>query len=218
MSPPLDDASDPISRLEVEAVLHGAYRWVERRLYELTGAWAGANDVAPEVRVHLFEMSARHAWHAELWEERLPVLAGVDPDALTQPLGSALGRLVDALGTVGTDEAGGGRQLARLAALYRVVLPRLVVTYRAHLGRLAGVPPGPAARALVLVLRDEEEQQWEGESILQRLLATAGDVERVASVQRLLELLVVGSGGGKGLLPWWETEKAGFGLSSARPT
>jgi hypothetical protein len=39
------------------------------------------------VQVHLDAQSMRHAWHAELFAERLPVLAGADPDGLTRALG-----------------------------------------------------------------------------------------------------------------------------------
>ena len=38
------------------------------------------------VQVHLDAQSMRHAWHAELFADRLPVRAGVDPDALDPPL------------------------------------------------------------------------------------------------------------------------------------
>ena len=39
------------------------------------------------VQVHLDAQSMRHAWHAELWAERLPVLAGADPDGLDHAVG-----------------------------------------------------------------------------------------------------------------------------------
>jgi hypothetical protein len=117
----------------------GAYCWVERRLFELTGAWS-AEATPPEVRIHLDVVSGQHGWHAGLWADRLPVLDGVDHDALTRPGGPVMGPLIDELarqqGTAG-----------RLAGLYRVVVPRLIVTYDRHLGRAtaAADAPGPAA-------------------------------------------------------------------------
>ena len=73
----------------------GEYRWIENALYGLLGAWVTDMPVAA-VQVHLDAQSMRHAWHAELWADRLPVLAGADPDALTVP-SAASGALFAAL-------------------------------------------------------------------------------------------------------------------------
>ncbi len=70
--------------LDQAAALAGRYRWVEQRLFELTGSWAPA-AAAPAAGVLLDALSLQHAWHAELWAERLPVLDGADHDALTRP-------------------------------------------------------------------------------------------------------------------------------------
>ena len=56
----------------------GEYRWIENALYALLGEWVTDMPVAA-VQVHLDGQSLRHAWHAELWADRLPVLAGDDP-------------------------------------------------------------------------------------------------------------------------------------------
>ena len=72
------------------AALVGEYRWIESALYRLLGEWVTDMTVAP-VQVHLDAQSMRHAWHAELWAERLPVFAGADPDALTVPSGAPAG-------------------------------------------------------------------------------------------------------------------------------
>ena len=81
----VDEVSLPVVGV---ATLLGAYRWTEHRLFELTGAWA-AEPAPPAVRVHFDVVSGEHAWHAELWAARLPVLDWFDPDAVTGPLGSA---------------------------------------------------------------------------------------------------------------------------------
>ena len=170
----------------------GAYRWAEQRLFRLTGGWAGAPSVSDSVRVHLFEMSAQHAWHAELWAQRLPVLAGMDPERLTRPLGRSMGPVLTAVGLGEADERDW------LTGLYRVALPRLLVTYREHLARVAPVAEAPVARALALVVRDEHEQLLAGEALLQSLLVTAEGVRRAAELQRSLETLLVGTGAGAG--------------------
>ena len=68
--------------LDDTAALVGEYRWIEAALYRLLGEWVGDMPIAA-VQVHLDAQSMRHAWHAELWSDRLPVLAGADPDGWT---------------------------------------------------------------------------------------------------------------------------------------
>jgi hypothetical protein len=181
----------------------GAYRWAERRLFELSGAWA-VEATSSDARIHLDVASGQHAWHAELWAARLPVLDGADHDALTRPAGPALGPLFDELaGVPGT--------VARLAALSRVVLPRLIITYDRHLRRAAVSTDAPAVRALRLVLRDELEAWQAGEALLEQLLVRPEDAAAAASVQSRLEATVVASWGGSGLLAWSDAPGQGGG-------
>ncbi len=94
----------PSLDLLAAAEMIGGYRWLEHRLFEITGAWsAQAHD--PGVRLHLFEASHQHAWHAQLWADRLPQLDQLDPEALSVPYGPAAGSLIDALGAVGSSAA-----------------------------------------------------------------------------------------------------------------
>lgn len=178
-----DEATGGDRRLTLHeaAARHGAYRWVERRLYELTGRWSGAPLVPPHVRVHLFEASAQHAWHAQLWGDRLPVLAGTDAETWTRPLGAVLEPLLDALEEAGPRAADAGVDGERggagggagdppvvrgIAALYRVVLPGLLASYARHRFALGEVADRPAIRALALVVRDEEDQLAAGARLL----------------------------------------------------
>ena len=62
----------------------GEYRWIENALYAMLGEWVTDMPVAA-VQVHLDGQSLRHAWHADLWADRLPVLAGTDPAGVTAP-------------------------------------------------------------------------------------------------------------------------------------
>ncbi len=188
------DASWPLT-LERSAALVGAYRWVEDRLFRLTGAWAAEPGPAA-VQVHLDEVSGRHAWHAQLWADRLPVLDWFDPDAATGPMGPAAGPLLDAVGALPPDPAG------RLAALYRIVVPRLLVGYDRHLVRTATAADGPVVRALRLVRRDHVDSWRAGESLLQGVLVGPGEAATAAAVQRDLEAALVTTGAGPGLFPW----------------
>jgi hypothetical protein len=198
------------------AALVGEYRWIEYALYVLLGRWV--EDVPlPSVQVHLDAQSMRHAWHAELWGDRLPVLSGSDHDRLTVPsrptaalfrlLGAAIpagvSRLDDGITAgpeidVGTPDLPGA--LPRLAGLYRVVVPRLVVSYGQHLAITSEPTDGPVIRALRLVLNDEMEDWRAGERLVQRLMARPHDVAAVSDYQRRLESALVGAGARSGLV------------------
>ncbi len=201
-------------RLHVLAAHYGAYRWVERRLFELTGAWAAAPGLPDEAQVLCFEASAQHAWHAELWEARLPVLAGVDRERLTRPLGPTVEPLLahlapDAVG--GADEGAGRRFLVGLA---RVVLPLLLASYRGLGRRLVPVADGPAIRALTLVLRDEEEELAAVQPMVDAFLATPEAAQEAEEWTRALgepaSLLqsALQTGENDGLFPWSEGDAA----------
>ena len=64
---------------DVTAALVGEYRWIETKLFATLGGWVTDMPVAG-VQVHLDAQSMRHAWHADLFADRLPVRAGIDPE------------------------------------------------------------------------------------------------------------------------------------------
>jgi len=180
--------------LSVTASLVGGYRWIEQRLFELLGAWA-AEATRPELRAHLDEQSARHAWHASLWADRLPVRDGVSADELTVAPAVAA-RVLAVLDESRSETA------PLMAGLYRVVLPRLVTGYTRHLGATAPVSDGPVIRALGLVLTDEIEDWHAGERVVQGLLTRPDDVAPVSALVQTLESAAVEAGTGTGLTGW----------------
>jgi hypothetical protein len=211
---PQSDTSLP---WDLTAALVGEYRWIETTLFATLGGWVTDMPVAG-VQVHLDAQSMRHAWHAELFADRLPLRAGVDPDALTRP-SAAAATLFAALDGIDVPDEGPGSTwppadqeraprpgaLPRLAGLYRVVLPRLVTTYTRHLRVVAPVADAPLARALRLVLRDGVEDWLAGERLVQRLVTRPHDVAAVYGFQEHLESVAVAAGAHSGLveLPAW---------------
>lgn len=155
--------------LEEAAARHGAYLWVERRLFELTGAWTGVPGIAAAARIHLFEASARHAWHAELWRERLPLVAGFDVEAIVRPWSAELDAALGAIAPPHTAGAHEPDELALMGALCTGILPRLVRSYRAYLDRASETSDAPGMRVAALVVRDEEEEIDAGSAVLREL-------------------------------------------------
>jgi hypothetical protein len=208
--------------LEDTAALVGTYRWIEAALHATLGAWV-RHVPLPAVQVHLDAQSMRHAWHADLWAERLPVLRDAVPDALTRPSPAAAALLAGLDGADGPhdDRAADGRPddraadgphddraddgppgaLPLLAGLYRVALPRLIATYSRHLEVVSPVADAPLRRALRLVLADEVEDLLAGERLVERLMARPHDVDAVHAFTRRLEAVVVAADGGPGLVP-----------------
>jgi hypothetical protein len=201
-----EDAPETARSLEESAVRHGAYRWVERRLFELTGAWAAAPGLTDEARVFCFEASAQHAWHAELWRARLPVLDGIDPERLTRPAGRAVEPMLSDLapGAFEADDESAGRRF--VVGLSRVVLPLLLASYRDFAHELVPVTDAPAIRAVVLVVRDEEEELARAQALADGLLIEPDAASEAAEWIRALGEPLRGAGGAQHLLSWSEPE------------
>lgn len=186
--------------LEQQARVIGSYRWIERRLFEVLGGWVTSEPV-DEARLLFDVYSRQHAWHADLWAERLPVLDGLDPATLTLPPNVEVDRLIVLLsgGAPGPAAVAGGT-LLRLVGLARVVLPRLIAGYGLHLRRAAPVADGPVVRSLRLVVRDELEAWQASETLVQTLVDRPHDIAVVTAHQQALEEVLAGIG--PGLVPW----------------
>ncbi|HWC66773.1 MAG TPA: hypothetical protein VG478_01795 [Acidimicrobiales bacterium] len=168
----------------------GHYAWGERRLFETLGGWIPTVP-EPAAKVLLGSHCAHHAWHAELCAERLPMLPERASAELVVPASEALVAFFDAL-AASSDQAS---TVEKLAGVYRVVLPHTLAAYRDHLDRVDRDVDAPTARALTLIVRDEEDHIREGEALIGSLAATAELGERVATRQAHLAKLLARAGG-----------------------
>jgi hypothetical protein len=177
--------------VDVAAQRIGHHRWMELRLFETMGAWMSSTP-NPAVQLHLASESRIHAWHAQLWADLLPSLPHLDPAELTTPPHPTLAELFEALNEDGgADPAVTDPTVERLVGAYRVLLPRSVTRYAAHLEATSPVTDGPVIRALELVLADDRAAWQRGERLVQSLVVTDAEIERAATQQARFERLAV---------------------------
>jgi hypothetical protein len=173
--------------LEESARWVGGHRWLEARLFEVVGGWV-TTTADTEVKLMLDRHSRHHAWRAAQWTDRLPVLADVDRDQLTAAPSAQAAVLIDSLRAV----EGGA---ARLAGVYRVVLPRLWSRYERHRRSAGEAADSSVLRTLAMLTTDVAADWHEGEACLQGELVDEDAVRSAAAAVVSLEgLLAVGGG------------------------
>jgi hypothetical protein len=165
--------------LEDSARLAGGHCWFERRMFEVVGGWV-ASTPEPAAKLLFDRHSGHHAWRAGQWWDRLPVLADVDRAKLVvagrASLPEVLHSMVATASTVG-----------RLAAVYRLALPRLWSRYDHHLGLTTPASDGSSIRTLNMVMADVEVDWREGEVLLQQMLSDPDLVRAAADTVAGLE-------------------------------
>ncbi len=193
-----DRSAGPLAPLSLEESARrlGSYLWLELALFEILGSWVQA---VPEldVKLRLGAHSAHHAWHAELWAKRLPVLREMDPVALTRPASDGAAALVDAVRQPAAPEA----TIEKLVGVYRVLVPATIAAYDDHLARASALSDGPTIRSLGLALADERADGAEGEALLAAMLTGPDEARRAAAHQASLESLAREVGGIVGSAP-----------------
>ncbi len=141
----------------------GAGAWWCDQVFAVAGGWVPTTDEAA-VRVHLAELSRVAGDHAVALRRHLPRPSGVDPEGWVVAPTDGASDLVTAL--TGPDAEGA---VARLAALHRVIVPRLLATWRADAAG-AGVAERGVARTLGHAHADLSELWHDGTGLLDALL------------------------------------------------
>ena len=168
----------------------GTYKWLEMRLFEALGGWV-ATVPELDVKLVLGRHCYHHAWHAELWDKRLPELREINTTRLCEPANDAMAEFVDALREPEAPE----HTIEKLVGVYRVLLPRKIAAYTYHLSATSRITDSPTQRSLGFALQDEHEDWREGEMLLQALIETPEELERALRRQGELEAMVIRAGG-----------------------
>ena len=168
----------------------GIYKWIEIKLFEALGGWV-ATVPELDVKMVLGRHCYHHAWHAELWNKRLPELREMNTERLTEPPNDEMIAFVDAVREPEAPEL----TIEKLVGVYRVLIPRKIAAYTFHLNATSRITDAPTMRSLKFILQDEFEDWREGEMLLQSLITSPEEVDRAANRQRELEQLIVAAGG-----------------------
>jgi hypothetical protein len=168
----------------------GNYKWIEMRLFEALGGWV-ATVPELDVKLVLGRHCYHHAWHAELWNKRLPELREMNTERLTEPPNEEMVAFSDAVREPEAPEL----TIEKLVGVYRVLIPRKIAAYTFHLNATSRITDAPTMRSLRFILQDEFDDWREGEMLLQSLITSPEGVERAANRQRELERLIVAAGG-----------------------
>ena len=135
----------------IEALSRRARRWiaVEELLFETLGQWARELP-EPSVKRMFATWCHRHAWHVELWRDRLPTVDSLDED--DDDVEAWIAPLRAALADVTTSEEA-------IAALRESVLPALEAAVAEHRDAIDPLLDGPTARVLDLVAADQTAER-----------------------------------------------------------
>jgi len=173
-----------VLELSQTAALVGHYAWFERRLFEIAGGWVRSvvDPAELEAKLLFAEQANHHAWHAELWHQRLPELCEMGRDALTVSPSEAFSGFVD---TLAAQEA----TVERLTGLSRVAVPRLLVALDAHAAMASPVADASLLRTIRIVRSDLLDDWLAGERVLRSLLVGEAQIRRAAGLQADLDAL-----------------------------
>jgi len=168
----------------------GHYKWVEMKTFEVLGGWI-ATVPELDVKMRLGTHCYHHAWHADLWNKRLPELREMNTERLTlAPEG------MEAFFEALTEPEAAELTIEKLVGVYRVLIPHKIAAYTYHLNNTSTITDAPTIRSLKFILQDEFEDWRDGEMLIQSLVETPEEVDRAAAHQTRLEKLILAAGGG----------------------
>ncbi len=135
----------------------GAFAWIEQRLFEVVGGWASAET--DDLLKVLFDTESRvHGWNSLLWKDEMPPEGSLRAESSfsseNQNMLVAPG-FVTIMDRIESDwQDTGVVSYGHLGVLCKVVLPRLLLTYRIHMVNLSPVTDGSFARSVNIAYDD----------------------------------------------------------------
>ena len=168
----------------------GNYKWTEMRLFEALGGWV-ATVPELDVKMRLGTHCYKHAWHADLWNKRLPELREMNTERLTQPANEHMVEFMEAM----TEPERPDQTIEKLVGVYRVLIPHKIAAYTFHLNNTSTITDAPTIRSLKLALNDEFGDWRDGEMLIESLLETDEEVDRAFAHQARLEKIMLKAGG-----------------------
>lgn len=165
------------------------YRWAQQHVSAALGGWVATIpelDVKSMLGPHCYQ----HAWHADLWRQRLPELKEANEDR-AEPANDAFVTFMDEL----TSPDEGDQTIEKLVGIYRVMVPHLLAVYTFHQKVTSDIVDAPTVRILGFILADLHNQIAEGEMMIQDLARTEELRRRAGTWQTHLDVLLAGSGG-----------------------
>jgi hypothetical protein len=170
------------------------YRYAVERMTRILGGWMA---LTPELSAKL--LMGRHVWdnaqHADAWGKRLPELRAAAQ--VSEPANARLVAFLDAVEAAERPE----QTVERVVAIYRVLKPHLLATYKAHLATANAVYEPPTCRILARCIEDERRHVAAGETVLRHLLRTPELDARARACEARLWALLEAAGGVTGVGP-----------------
>ena len=165
------------------------YRWAQQQLSAALGGWV-ATIPELDVKAILGPHCYQHAWHADLWRQRLPELKEPN-EHRAEPANEAFAAFMTEL----TSPDEGDQTIEKLVGVYRVLVPHLLATYTFHRHVTSDIVDAPTVRLLGFMLSDLHQQIAEGEMMIQDLARSPELRRRAGEWQTNLDVLLAESGG-----------------------
>ena len=165
------------------------YRWAQQQLSAALGVWV-ATIPELDVKAMLGPHCYQHAWHADLWRQRLPELKEPN-EHRAEPANDGFAAFMTRL----TSPDVGDQTIEKLVGIYRVLVPHLLATYTFHRHVTSDIVDAPTVRILGFMLGDLHQQVAEGEMMIQDLARSPELRRRAGDWQTELDVLLAESGG-----------------------
>jgi hypothetical protein len=165
------------------------YKWAEERISAALGGWV-ATIPELDVKAMLGPACYQHAWHADLWRQRLPELKEAN-EHRSEPANDAFVTFMNEL--TSPDDA--DLTVEKLVGVYRVLVPHLLAVYTFHRHVTSDIVDSPTVRILGFMLDDDHRQLVEGEMMIQDLASDPKLRERAGKWHTHLDVLLAKSGG-----------------------